>query len=292
MRKSRWGRVVDAAFEFLREFFQSWVIRVWGLTVPILSILLGVFPDLQVHTKIIIGVLMFTIGTVVSLLIFISFPRKYIPNYCPDAEDLADIRVTTGNEAIAREANDFARAHFGKRMSFSYRKYRRWRKKNPLIFAVLLDKQGELLGFIDVFPLSPTAGQAILEGEIKESELTIDDVLDHQGCERSNHIHIASVVCCARSTLASSVTLAAAIKYIRGLYPARDGRIYLAIAGTDDGRRVLERFGFIKVVPQFASEARRPVYCLQSEALQETSRGLKDFESLIRVRLTPATLPK
>jgi hypothetical protein len=292
MRKSRWGRFVDATFDFLRDFFQSWVIRVWGLTVPILSILLGVFPDLPVHTKIILGVLIFTIGTVISLLIFINLPRKYIPNYCPNAEDLADIRVTTGSEAIAREANDFARAHFGKRMGFSYRKYRRWRKKNPAIFAALLDKQGHLLGFIDVFPLSPTAGHAMLEGEIKESELTIDDIFDHQSSERSNHIHIASVVCCARSTLAYSVTLAAAIKYIRELYPARDGRIYLAVAGTHDGLRVLERFGFIKVVPEFASNARRPVYCLRSEGLQDTSRGLKDFESLIRVRLTPANLPK
>jgi hypothetical protein len=277
--------------DFIDEFYHSWLMRVWGLTVSILSVAPSLIPELKTNEKLILGALIFSGGILVSLILFIFVPRKYIAGFFPEVEDLAEIHATAANEAVAKQANALARAHFGKKMGFSYRKYRRWRRKNPFVFVAFTDKKGRLVGFVDVFPLTPAAGHALIQGEIKEGELSVDDIFDSEHRDKSNHIHVASVVCYSRSTLASSVVLAAALRYIRALYPPRPNRTYLAVGGTKDGCRVLERFGFTQVAPESAANPQRSVYYLRSESVEANSRALRDFDSLIRVRLTVSPAP-
>jgi hypothetical protein len=287
MERSRWERFKIAALDFIDEFYHSWVVRLFGATAVVLSALTSVVPNISSQTKVLCAILIFLLGLLVGLLIYVIFPRKYVLGFAPEGEELSQLRINNDNDAIAMSANRFARAHFGKGMGFSFRKYRKWRKKNPFIFAAFLTRKGDLVGFVDVFPLTRSAGEAMIRGDVYESELSIEDIVEPDGCRDSDHIYVASVVCCSRSSLADSVVLSAAIEYVRSMYPARLGRRYMAVGGTKDGLRVLDRFGFVKTAPEGANRA-RSVYCLDSDRLRVKSRALKDFGSLLRPRLVAA----
>ena len=265
---SRWQYARAATLDFFGEYWRNGIVRVYGITLTVLSITTILIPSLSPETKALLAPSVFGVGLVGSLLIFIFLPQKYFFGLDPQPNDLIELKIIHDNEAIAKKANDCARAHFGKTMGFPYAKYREWRQKNPFIFTAFVTRDGTLIGFADVFPLTKEAAVGILEGRLSESELTSRDIYEANNRAKSNHIYIASVVCCARSSLAESVVLSAAINYVQTLYPTRSGRSYIAVGGTADGQRVLNRLGFFKVLDQNVAARKRPVYCMRSEELR------------------------
>jgi len=222
----------------------------------------------------------------VSLLFFSFLPKKYIFGLDPDIQDIADLRVVHEGEAIAKKANRCARAHFGKTMGFPYDLYRRWRAKNKFIFTAFLSRSGELIGFADVFPLKRQAAEKVLSGDISEDEIGIDDILGEGHTDSCDHVYIASVVCCVRSSsLAKTAVEVAAFQYIRDMYPPRPGRVYIAVGGTSDGRRVLPRWNFKKLVSETLAKRGRAVYALRSEEIMDGARGSSDPTAIMRIRL-------
>src|SRR5207248_11004799 len=83
------------------------------------------------------------------------------------------------DEEIAFIANKIVRKFLDKR-AIRYDRYKAWRQRNPLIFTPIVDLSNELIGFFDIFPLTPEAGNAIIAGKLTERTLTIDDILPAQ----------------------------------------------------------------------------------------------------------------
>jgi hypothetical protein len=75
------------------------------------------------------------------------------------------------DESIALEANKIVRRGLDKGC-IQYKKYKEWRKKNPMIFTAVTDSDGQLIGFFDVFPLTDQAAGDLVGGKLHEHNLT------------------------------------------------------------------------------------------------------------------------
>jgi len=74
------------------------------------------------------------------------------------------------DEAIAFSANKIVRKCLDKR-AIRYDEYKKWRKRNHLIFTPIVDQQNKLIGFFDIFPLTLDAGERIVAGTLTERSL-------------------------------------------------------------------------------------------------------------------------
>jgi hypothetical protein len=88
-----------------------------------------------------------------------------------------------------------------------------------------------------------------------------------------------------KDTSAQTAVLAATIQYIRDLYPPQPDRFYIAIGSTQDGRRILQRLGFDKVISATIARRGAPVFQLRSENITAHSRIAADPNRVIQVRV-------
>jgi hypothetical protein len=278
-------RRVAFVCDFFRDFWKSWVVKVYGWTFSTLSLITLLLPNISSDLKPKIAACLFGSGLLISFITFAFLPKRYITGADPNLEDLARIRLAHNGEEIAKKANRCARAHFGKTMGFPYEMYKLWRAKNPLIFTAFLAQDGSLIGFCDVFPLKSEAGERMIVGDMSEDELSIDDICDVEESEQSKYIYVASVVCCVHSSLSQSAVLAASCKYITSTYAPQRGRNFFAVGGTKDGERVLKRLGFEKVFSQEVGYRNKSLYLLRSSQIGLAKKLSGDPSSIMRIRL-------
>jgi hypothetical protein len=100
---------------------------------------------------------------------------------------------TPNDESIALQANKLVRRYLGKQ-AIKYADYKKWRRKNPLIFTSLVDRDNSLIGFFDVLPLTREAGDGIIAGTLSERSLTIDHLVRLSKTPNATHVHIATIL--------------------------------------------------------------------------------------------------
>ena len=96
------------------------------------------------------------------------------------------------DESHALAANRMVRRCLDKR-AIPYREYKLWRKLNPLVFTTIVDEDNQLIGFFDIFPLKPSAGEDLIAGRFTERSLKIDHILGFADSASATHLHIATV---------------------------------------------------------------------------------------------------
>src|SRR5437868_3011274 len=97
------------------------------------------------------------------------------------------------DEEHALYCNKLVRNLLDKR-AITYEEYRLWRKKNSSVFTTVVDRENNLIGFFDVFPLTSEAGKSIIEGRLSERSLSLDHILPEQANGSATHIHIATIL--------------------------------------------------------------------------------------------------
>jgi hypothetical protein len=80
------------------------------------------------------------------------------------------------DEQLAAYANWAVRRCIDKH-AISYEDYKKWRRRNPLIFTTVVDDKNELIGFFDIFPIESAVGQKIIEGKLSEHSLALDHLV-------------------------------------------------------------------------------------------------------------------
>jgi len=110
------------------------------------------------------------------------------------AEALEKVRYAPADdEGIAHLANRIVRADLDK-WAIKYSAYKKFRKKNPLVFSAIVSDDNELIGFFDVFPLTDGAAHEILSGKVRERDITEGDIVPFAMNRMSRNIYIASVL--------------------------------------------------------------------------------------------------
>lgn len=186
------------------------------------------------------------------------------------------------DERVAQEANRIVRKGLDKRC-IKYRDYRKWRRKNPLIFTAILDPQGELVGFFDVFPLMEEAAVALQEGRLAERELVEDHIMPEGGNAQAKYVYIASVMVNPRQAafsdlLAREIVLLKLGQFLREYFPADGRRQLMAYAHTREGESLLRHYDFKNLLLQQDARQQDPFYVLKATEyamlVSEVTKGL------------------
>jgi hypothetical protein len=172
------------------------------------------------------------------------------------------------DEAIAFLANKVVRKSLDKR-AIRYEQYKNWRRKNPLIFTSIVDDTDQLIGFFDIFPLTPEAGRSTIGGALTERSFTIDHILPLQLVSSTTHVHIATVLVSPKQKsfsplVARELVLLKMFEFIERHYPPIETRSYTAYAQSKAGEALLRRSGFSVTVLASDNVQHWPLYVLRA----------------------------
>ena len=199
------------------------------------------------------------------------------------------------DEAIAEHANALVRRTLDKRC-ISYRDYKNWRSRNPLIFTAVIDGDNTLIGFFDVFPLTDEAAAALLSGRRTEREIKASDILPFSEIAVAKAIYVASVFGnpqhpVHRPLVTRDVLLLKFIEFLIDAFPPTPDRYLLAFAHTREGDRLLRNAGFANVLLPTHTRQNDPLYKLappeyaQLCGLAEPFRGNPKAKRRVRRRV-------
>ena len=183
---------------------------------------------------------------------------------------------------IVRRTDTFVQRAFG-HGRINHREYDDWRAKNKYVLSCVLDGRGLLTGFFDVFPLNRWAGEGLILGRLRETDLTIDDIASSEYDTSSDVIYIATVYCKVETErdrfVARHRVMLALFSFLASRYPPRKGRVYAAFAYSSEGRRALERNNFRLEVGKEEHKERADLYVLDAESAQQ---GMERFSIFAR----------
>jgi hypothetical protein len=173
-----------------------------------------------------------------------------------------------GDEEIAFLANRIVRRSLDKG-AIKYGDYKAWRQKNPLIFTSIIDEKSQLIGFFDIFPLTPEAGAATVAGKLTERSFTIDHLVPFESVSSVRYVHIATILVNPRQRsfsplVARELILIKMANFIKSYYPPVASRVYTAYAQSKAGEALLRRSRFSVAVRASDNEAHWPLYILRS----------------------------
>jgi hypothetical protein len=184
------------------------------------------------------------------------------------AQALADVRQgSIDDEALALHANRMVRRRLDKH-AITYKDYRVWRKRNPLIFTTILTQSNELVGFFDIFPLTTEAGEGIISGRLTERSLTPEHVVPLADSKSATHIHVATILVNPRQrtynpVVAKEIIIMKLREFMATNYAPVETRTYTAYAQSKTGEALLKRCGFSMAVLARDNEQRFPLYVLR-----------------------------
>jgi hypothetical protein len=183
------------------------------------------------------------------------------------------------DESIALEANKIVRRGLDKGC-IQYKKYKEWRKKNPMIFTAVTDSDEQLIGFFDVFPLTDQAAGDLFSGKLHEHNLTIDSILPAGNNEQANKIYIASIMVNPRQTgfspmVAKDVVVLKLSEFLLTTFPPNETRNLFAFAHTQLGEHLLKNTTFKNTALPKDNKHHRPLYELSPVEYQEMAKDLK-----------------
>lgn len=253
------------------------------------SIVLGLFNDWTLLSKCITCSFAYLALTTASYgFLFLKdegiSPKSISPNDLDGAQT-----IQNPEENLAWHANRRIRSFFGSGRIIKFDDYRKWRKKNPMIFSCYITQSRELLGFFDVFPLTDKAGVALKSGKIGETDLAINDILPASKNDGANYIYIATIFSCFRNPALRAGLEQQLIKFLRETYPPRSGRWYLAVPYTKEGANLAQRNGFILETNKKMNLAKIDVYSLDTSRAAEVVHRI--FGRKYRVKSRTALLP-
>lgn len=210
----------------------------WVL-VGILALFAGLFNDLPVKTIVLLLIAAIIIAIVVS-----KIAKRYYRYQILSAQDeIGGFRHPLEcdfDQIYALDKSVFTQADLIPPETF-----RQWFRVNKKVFTVL--SVGEkVIGYYSILPLRQATFNRFLKGKISEIDFTAKDILSEQEARNIRRIYFFSIVIDKEYRHRGYQLLQHAVDELdaRVTYP-QVRKIY-ATAATPDGKRILEKRGFIK----------------------------------------------
>lgn len=262
-----------------------------GAATAIAGVVLAIFDKLSTREKAELAAGIYAVCLIGALIWARIAESRYIRRRISADEAGQSSLVIKPEEHLAHVANKFARRFFGRARTITYEKYKAWRRLNPLIFTSVVGSERELLGFFDIFPLVDTAGKAVREGNMKEEEILMKDILPEQEAGKANYIYIATVLSCVANDLFQAKLLEFMVEFMKKYYPPRPGRFYLAFAATKDGAALLKRNCFILELDTELTTCRRDLFVLNEERARMAIDRVSGIRKVLQHRARRAQIP-
>jgi hypothetical protein len=186
--------------------------------------------------------------------------------------------------AHARAANEAVRRRFRrwfrKANFIPWETYKSLMEMNPEILTVIEDERGKVAGFFDIFPLRDEFGTKFLIGKETEKNLNVEAVCNPETAHSSNLVYIGTIFNAetvdGKKKYHISVMLhEKLIETIFKLYPPSPSRRYLAIASTEEGRKVLVSYKFTRTQDGRDRSDGSDLYVLQHSQVDAAIKKIK-----------------
>lgn len=211
----------------------------WGL-VGALALLVGLFSALGIIQSILL-----IVATAIIALVVSSIARRYYRYQIMSAkEDIGDFRHPIEydfDEIYLLDKTVFRQAELIPKEIFML-----WYRANKNTFTVLC--LGErVIGYYSILPLQQNTLNSFLKGKISESEFTKEDIMNVQEAQNTKEVYFFSIVISKEYRQRGYQLLQHTMDELKtkASYPKLE-KIY-ATAATSDGRRILQRRGFMKI---------------------------------------------
>lgn len=149
-----------------------------------------------------------------------------------------------------------------------------WYEKNPLCFHVVINEYDEVVGNIDILPLTRECTKKFLEGSIIEREIQSRDIVGLEDKNRIEYLYIESLV-----SLGGVNALSELLRFIPyvlmdfGLDISNIKKIY-CISASKRGQALIEKLGFKKIK---SSEERKDKHDLFEHDIKELILAVVDI---------------
>jgi hypothetical protein len=197
---------------------------------------------------------------------------------------------------LTRESVKLARYEFG-RNTLPLSQYEPLRAKNPYILICLTERDGEFLGYFDVFPLKTNFAELFLQGRVSEKDLTHEDILDGQEMRRCKYVYIAGLAVCDSERQIGQANAAILIwgllKYLEHFYSLSKACV-LASAATGDGENLLQSFNIPLICGSDTRADGQKMYglYLSRDVIAERIACVPDYSLLCSIDWLPAKNPR
>jgi hypothetical protein len=212
----------------------------------VLSSVLPLLPDATLTSKLFFSVGIFITAGLCALgwsyLIAHGFAKESVS---PQSVWQSKIVVEPEYDLVS-QAYQRASTFFGHRVSLPpLEECQKWRQINKRLLACIVDRSRKLLGFFVILPLSDIAGRTLFEGELKENDLKIDNILTDEQAVKCNYVYIALAASCIENELFNDYLYQELFRYIVRYYPPIESRRYITFGYTPEGGDVLKLYGFV-----------------------------------------------
>jgi hypothetical protein len=173
------------------------------------------------------------------------------------------------SSAQVRQANDILRAELGRKRFVSLTQYRALVKRNDHVLTAIVDEDGKMVGYFDVFPLMSQFAVKLLTGELTELDMDIESEHSKITEENSDYIYLGAIFNTETNNVAKRHEVTFCLLrnlslHVLSLYPPRPGRKYLALASSESGERLLRSHKFSHVQHRRDRSDKTDLYVLDS----------------------------
>lgn len=155
-----------------------------------------------------------------------------------------------------------------------------WKKKNPHNITYAFDGD-ELVGFVEILPVTIECGEMMEEQELREEDLTADFILPPETMQHARYLYISGIAVKDlhqwRSKQCAAALVSCAAGMIRHLYG--DGQLLKIFANptTFWGNRIIGKFGLHRI--RSTRKSLKPAHDFYgAEATPQIMQNMADLE--------------
>jgi hypothetical protein len=267
-------------------------------TLGALSSVAQFFPVLQSLAVVVIAAV--AVGAVVWALVASRQPS--LP--ADDAAPLSGAIVTTpvfvltteNGRAQLEQTHDLAVRVFPGVSPIPVDRYTGFLRVNPYVLACLVDRNREVAGYFDVFPLTPVFMEQLLSGAAGEADIRPHHLLPAEEAAHAQALYLGGIAVKDHKRMVgrrcASILVWGLLRYLTEVYPPVPGRRLYAEAATDEGESLLRAFEFELVGGRRGRKDPFRVYVseLDEPKLTLMRMNMPDWSSAVSVKWGKATV--
>ena len=238
----------------------DWNPRPWGVVLAVIGIVGTIVTVTELHNRRLIALILICIGLAIGAAALFSLrrERESLPDEPPSrlgetdlGKFVADYSVLQATEEdVAWSAHLARRAFRGPDVVPDVIRHE-WHRTNPNTFWVVKKSGREAVGYAILLPLRPATLKHIVEGDLLERNILDDNIIPPAERDSISSIYVASLVVlnernnCVPKAVAQFLMSCDAV--LEKLCPLDRLQTIYATAASKGGRRLLERFEFMRI---------------------------------------------
>jgi hypothetical protein len=232
-----------------RAGFAAFIIAA-GLTGATITAISSTGTTFHPFTIVALGVLCVAIGLTVAYIRgrMKQLPDSFVDELSSDGQYTCQFCTT---ERL-REACEMTKPYYGHEY-VSPDVAEQWRMKNPRGFVEILNSEGELCACFGVLGLADGFMDQFVRGNVSDTKLRDDDILNFEDAKKSNRLYISGVVVrdprSYKGNKRTRVMIWAMVYYIKKLYGLRRERELYTLPVNKESEALVKKFAFELVTP-------------------------------------------